>query len=109
MKLNEPAAAKQKYFEQGNTHPICENEGCNRKVIVKDWRRWSFRKICYRCREERRANKILGTDSEPTINPAARKVKPPTAKARKVKPKTSDTWQDVLLKSSIRRKADSSD
>lgn len=40
---------KAKFFEEGNQLPKCVNQGCDRKVTVRDWKNWSFKSECSRC------------------------------------------------------------
>lgn len=40
---------KKKFFEKGNTLPICANEGCNNSVVVRDWKYFSFKHHCSDC------------------------------------------------------------
>ena len=42
-------AMKKKFFDDGGVHPICANEGCDKKVIVRDWLYHSFKHYCSDC------------------------------------------------------------
>jgi len=43
------AAMKKKFFDDGGTIPICSNEGCEKKVIVREWLNHSFKHYCSDC------------------------------------------------------------
>jgi len=41
--------AKEKFFAKGKKLPICVNNGCDNKVVVREWKYWSFKSECSRC------------------------------------------------------------
>ena len=52
-------AQKRKFFNEGNSLPICVNEGCGRNVVVREWKYWSFKSECSRCTNARKKGIIL--------------------------------------------------
>ncbi len=40
---------KEKYIAEGNSIPICVNQGCNNDVVVRDWKYYSFKHMCSDC------------------------------------------------------------
>lgn len=44
---------KQKFFEEGNVLPKCVNSGCERPVMVRDWKNWSIKSECGTCYKAR--------------------------------------------------------
>jgi hypothetical protein len=54
---------KEKFFSEGNQLPICVNDGCDKNVLVREWKNWSFKSECSRCttaRKEKRYNERDG-------------------------------------------------
>lgn len=58
-KRTESAKQKRRFFREGNKLPKCVNEGCDKDVIVRDWKYWSFRSECSTCICARRNGKTL--------------------------------------------------
>ena len=51
-----------KWFENGNTIPICINEGCENNVAIRHWSAQgdpSLKTECSRCSDARKKNKII--------------------------------------------------
>jgi 5-methylcytosine-specific restriction endonuclease McrA len=40
---------KKKFYDSGQTLPICSNDGCNNFVVVRDWKYYSFKHHCSDC------------------------------------------------------------
>lgn len=51
--MNMSMSMKAKYFAEGNELPKCVNIGCDRNVVVRDWKNWSFKSECSRCASAR--------------------------------------------------------
>ena len=51
------ATAKEKFFSEGLSLPICINGGCTRPVAVRCWSNWSFKTECGTCYTARRTGK----------------------------------------------------
>lgn len=49
---------KMKFFNEGNTLPVCVNEGCTRPVQVREWKNWSFKTECGTCYKARTTGKF---------------------------------------------------
>ena len=43
MKSTISSEMKEKFFNEGNVLPECVNHGCSRKVLVREWKYWSFK------------------------------------------------------------------
>jgi len=50
---------KQKFFAEGYELPTCVNNGCNNKVLVREWKYWSFKSECSCCTNARKSGKII--------------------------------------------------
>ena len=53
MKLNPGLVAKERFFVEGHQLPKCVNPGCNRPVMVRDWKNWSIKSECGTCYKAR--------------------------------------------------------
>lgn len=51
--MNLGAQMKQKFFAEGNVLPRCINPGCERPVMVRDWKNWSIKSECGTCYKAR--------------------------------------------------------
>src|ERR1035437_1220433 len=40
---------KERWLAEGKKIPICANAGCNKPVIVRDWKYYSFKHLCSDC------------------------------------------------------------
>ena len=40
---------KEEYLAKGEKIPTCVNQGCDKKVIVRDWKYYSFKHLCSDC------------------------------------------------------------
>ncbi len=50
--------SKRKFFESHNSLPKCINHGCERDVVVRNWKTWSFKSECGSCMVDRKRNGI---------------------------------------------------
>jgi hypothetical protein len=50
---------KERFFAEGHQLPTCVNVGCNNKVLVREWKYWSFKSECSRCTNARKNGKII--------------------------------------------------
>jgi hypothetical protein len=50
---------KAKFFAEGHELPTCVNCGCNNKVLVREWKYWSFKSECSRCTSARKKRKTI--------------------------------------------------
>ena len=54
MKSTISRLGKEKFFNEGNVLPECVNHGCDRQVVVREWKYWSFKSECSRCTNARK-------------------------------------------------------
>lgn len=40
---------KENWLAEGNKIPKCVNQGCNKDVVVRDWKYYSFKHLCSSC------------------------------------------------------------
>lgn len=40
---------KNKFYAEGHNLPKCVNPGCDKYVVVRDWKNWSIKSECSRC------------------------------------------------------------
>jgi hypothetical protein len=59
MNLSLSQQMKAKFFAEGYRIPKCVNEGCDRNVLVREWKYWSFKSECSRCTDARKNGKII--------------------------------------------------
>ena len=59
MKSTVSSEMKENFFAEGNELPECVNYGCNRDVLVREWKYWSFKSECSRCTSARKKGKKL--------------------------------------------------
>lgn len=52
--MNESKQMKTKFFALGYRLPTCANDGCDKPVIVRDWKNWSFKNYCSDCNRRMR-------------------------------------------------------
>ncbi len=56
------AQKKEKFFAEGKSLPICVNPGCNKDVVVREWKNWSFKSECDRCMKARKNKQYIMED-----------------------------------------------
>ena len=50
---------KAKFFAEGHELPKCVNDGCDSKVLVREWKNWSIKSECSRCANARLKGKTI--------------------------------------------------
>ena len=56
MKKTQAMINKEQYLREGKTIPICANIGCNKNVVVRDWKYYSFKHQCSDCTKRQQNN-----------------------------------------------------
>lgn len=54
-KNSQSQKSKEAFLAAGGVIPTCSNEGCDKPVIVRDWKYHSFKHYCYDCNRRMKA------------------------------------------------------
>lgn len=74
VKISKAQIAKKEFFDKGKKLPVCVNDGCNKFVVVREWKYWSFKSECGSCTDCRKKKLYKIIDGKKVIKKGTKKT-----------------------------------